>query len=55
MIRSIKIGDNCRIGANCVVVKDVPDNTTVVSQPARFIIKDIPPPMFLENFNKIRL
>lgn len=42
IIGCVKIGDNCRIGANCVVVKDVPKNTTVVSQPARFITKDLP-------------
>ncbi len=31
----VKIGNNCRIGANSVVVKDVPDNSTVVGVPAR--------------------
>lgn len=42
IIGRVKIGDNCRIGANCVVVKDVPNNSTVVSQPARLIVKDSP-------------
>lgn len=35
----IHIGDNVRIGANCVVFEDVPDNTTVVLQKPRTIIK----------------
>ena len=29
------IGKNSRIGANAVVIKDVPDNTTYVGVPAR--------------------
>lgn len=33
----IEIGDNVRIGAGSVVVKAVPDNTTVVGVPARAI------------------
>ncbi len=33
----IEIGDNVRIGAGSVVVKSVPDNTTVVGVPARAI------------------
>ncbi len=33
----IKIGNNVRVGANAVVVKDVPDNATVVGVPARII------------------
>ncbi len=31
----IKIGDNARIAAGSVVVKDVPDNATVVGVPGR--------------------
>lgn len=50
IIGCIRIGNNCRIGANCVVVKDVPDNTTVVSQPARYIIKDNPPTNVFTKF-----
>ena len=30
----IKIGDNVKIGANAVVLKDIPDNVTVVGIPA---------------------
>ena len=33
----VKIGDNVKIGANCVVVKDVPDNAVVVGNPATVI------------------
>lgn len=35
----IKIGNNVRIGANCVVFEDIPDNATVVLQKPRTIIK----------------
>lgn len=37
LIGNIKIGNNVKIGAGAVVVKDVPDNTIVVGQPARYI------------------
>jgi serine O-acetyltransferase len=40
IIGKVTIGNNVRIGANCVVVKDVPDNCTVVSQPCRIIQKE---------------
>ena len=33
----IVIGDNVRIGANAVVLKDIPDNSTAVGIPARII------------------
>lgn len=33
----VKIGDNVKIGANCVVVKDVPNNATVIGVPARIV------------------
>lgn len=33
----IKIGNNVKIGANSVVLKDVPDNTTVVGIPGKNI------------------
>ncbi len=35
----IKIGNNTKIGANAVVIKDVPDNTTAVGVPARELPK----------------
>lgn len=31
----IKIGNNVKVAANCVVLKDVPDNVTVVGVPRR--------------------
>lgn len=34
---AIRIGNNVAIGANCVVTKDVPDNSVVVGIPARII------------------
>jgi len=37
IIGKVKIGNNVRIGANCVVYKDVPDNSTVVSNVQRII------------------
>lgn len=36
----ITVGDNSRIGANAVVVKDVPSNCTVVGVPAYIIKRD---------------
>lgn len=36
----ITIGNNVKIGANSVVLKDVPDNATAVGIPAKLIIKD---------------
>ncbi len=37
IIGGITIGNNVRIGANCVVVEDVPDNSTVVMNKPRVI------------------
>ena len=39
IIGGIHIGDNVRIGANCVVCVDVPDNCTVVMNKPRIIQK----------------
>ena len=36
----VHIGSNCRIGANTVILKDVPENGTMVGNPARNINKD---------------
>ncbi len=36
----VKIGDNCKIGANAVVNKDIPANCTVVGVPGRIVIRD---------------
>jgi serine O-acetyltransferase len=37
VIGKVSIGDNSKVGANAVVVKDVPPNTTVVGVPAYII------------------
>ena len=34
-----RIGNNAKIGANCVVIEDVPDNATVVLQRPRIILR----------------
>ncbi len=36
----IKIGNNCKIGSNSVVVRDVPPNSTVVGIPGRIVKRD---------------
>ena len=40
IIGKVKIGDNSKVGANAVVVKDVPENCTVVGVPAYIIKKN---------------
>ena len=40
IIGDVHIGNNVRIGAGAVVTKSIPDNCTVVGNPARIIIKD---------------
>lgn len=40
VIGAVVVGANVRVGANCVVVKDVPAHAVVVAQPARVIQKD---------------
>lgn len=40
MIGDITIGNNVVIGAGSVVTKSVPDNCTVVGNPARIIRRD---------------
>jgi serine O-acetyltransferase len=40
ILGNIKIGNNSRIGAGSVVIKDVPDNCTAVGIPARIVKKD---------------
>jgi serine O-acetyltransferase len=39
VLGNITIGENSKVGANSVVVKDVPDDTTAVGVPARNITK----------------
>jgi serine O-acetyltransferase len=37
IIGNIKIGDNVAIGANCVVINDIPDNAVVVGVPGHVV------------------
>lgn len=39
ILGKIKIGNGAKIGANAVVIKDVPENATVVGVPGRIIEK----------------
>jgi serine O-acetyltransferase len=40
VLGDITVGDNAKIGANSVVVKDVPPNSTVVGIPGRVVLQD---------------
>jgi len=40
IIGNVRIGNQCRIGANCVVTKDVPDRATVVLAKPRVFIHE---------------
>lgn len=40
VIGGVRIGNNVNIGAGAVVTKDVPDNCTVIGNPARIIFKE---------------
>ncbi|MCL4440711.1 MAG: serine O-acetyltransferase [Firmicutes bacterium] len=40
VLGNIKIGDNSRIGAGSVVLRDVPPNTTVVGVPGKIVVRD---------------
>ncbi|KJS22796.1 MAG: serine acetyltransferase [Clostridiaceae bacterium BRH_c20a] len=40
VLGSFKVGDNVRIGAGSVVLREVPENCTVVGVPGRVVIKD---------------
>lgn len=39
VIGGIRIGNNVRIGANCVITEDIPDNCTVVMEKPRIIVR----------------
>lgn len=40
VLGDINIGNNVKVGANAVVLDDVPDNCTVVGVPAKIVKKD---------------
>lgn len=40
ILGNVRIGDNVQIGANAVVIKDVPPNSTVVGVPGRIVKKE---------------
>ncbi|MET3197078.1 serine O-acetyltransferase [Bacillus sp. OAE603] len=40
VLGSITVGENAKIGANSVVLKDVPNNTTVVGIPGKIVVQD---------------
>jgi len=40
VLGSFKVGDNVRIGAGSVVLREVPPNCTVVGVPGRIVVKD---------------
>ena len=40
VLGNITVGENCRIGAGSVVLRDVPDNSTVVGVPAHVIFRE---------------
>ena len=37
VIQNVRIGNNVTIGAGAVILKDIPDGSTVVGNPQRFI------------------
>jgi serine O-acetyltransferase len=41
VVGPVKVGKDCVIGANAVVVKDIPDNSVAVGVPAKVIKSDI--------------
>ncbi len=68
VLGDIKIGENCRIGSNSVVVKSIPDDSTAVGIPARIIekgrdknpmahnkIPDINKELFIYMFKRIKI
>ncbi len=40
LLGNIRIGDNCRIGANSVVLRDVPPDSTVVGVPGHIVFRN---------------
>lgn len=40
IVGAVTVGENCKIGANAVVNKDIPANCTVVGVPGRIVLRD---------------
>ena len=40
ILGNVTVGENCKIGANAVVNKDIPPNCTVVGVPGRIVVRD---------------
>jgi serine O-acetyltransferase len=40
VLGNITVGENCRIGAGSVVVRDIPDNSTVVGVPGHIVLQN---------------
>jgi len=39
VLGNIRVGDNCRVGANSVVLRDVPNDSTIVGVPGHVILR----------------
>ena len=39
VLGNIRVGDNCRVGAGSVVLRDVPDNSTIVGVPGHVVLR----------------
>ena len=50
ILGNITVGESCRIGAGSVVLKDVPDNTSVVSRPRIWKRGELPAITMERNF-----
>jgi len=40
LLGNITIGENCRVGAGSVVLRDVPDNSTIVGVPGHIVLRN---------------
>lgn len=40
ILGNIRVGDNCRVGAGSVVLRSVPDNSTIVGVPGHIVLRD---------------
>src|SRR5580700_3156335 len=40
VLGNITVGDNCRVGAGSVVLRSIPDNSTIVGVPGHIVLRD---------------